>query len=356
MDNLAKTIILSGSKDKAAKAILSLKSSDKSEIKFFNMRQLPNSLAVGIRQKCKVSKFPIDVCGGVGKFDLQSKIDLKEPFVCAVVDVSNAFCPELVLCSSEEGHEGQAGNKIETAFVQGAPEDRSTLYAEQSQEEIDNLIDQNISDDMACQYFDSCARCKYKQAFYAECDGERHVAGKDDQKLANKTDGKEIAKNMSKNTPNIDENDKKNGQGVLTASSAEMNNVSEQNEGEQEEVDQSKDVLSDDATFFEQIKPQIDLLFSKYPSDDKLSSLVPNSKWVKVNYEGTEECYELGIICDEEGREEYICYGIPSPDAQNPPKSLEDYARYLKLSQTDGLWVACQDAKTGETIKLDFGK
>ena len=342
MESLAKTVILSGSKDKDAKAILSLKEGGKGEIKFYNMRDLPKSLAVGIRQKCKVSKFPLNVCGGVGEFNTESKVSVNEPLFCAVVDVSNAFCPELVLCSN--GDKVEDNRKIETAFVQGAPKNRATLYTEDSQDEIENLIDQNLSDDMSCHYYDSCGKCKYKEAFYAECDGEEHI-----YPCSGKAPKQESVRDEKCDACNHND-----------VQVAGKENTESENKVETKVYDKNKELKakrmeSEGEMFFEQIRQQIEILFSKYERDEKLEKLVPNSKWVKVNYEGSDECYELGVICDDNGVEEYVCYGIPSQDSATPPKSLEEYAKYLKLSPTDGLWVACQDAKTGETIKLDFG-
>lgn len=345
MENLARTIILSGNRDKDAKAILSINEGGRGEIKFYNMRELPKSLAVGIRQKSKVSKFPLNICGGVGKFDLESKVRLDEPLFCAVVDVSNAFCPELVLCSS--GEKGEDNKKIETAFVQGKPKDRSSLYEEQSQEEIEGLIDRNLSDDMSCHYYDTCGKCKYKQAFYAECDGETHISPS--------------IENQQPKQINEKKYDNLQGEVFVAGEKNCDENTNQYNKGGsfldgQKTLDAKPQINGQEGRFFEQIKPQIELLFSKYSHDENLENLVPNSKWVKVNYEGGNECYELGIICDEGGKAEYICYGILSRDEKNPPKSLEEYAKYLKLSSDEGLWVACQDANTGETIKLDFEK
>ena len=342
MDNLAKTVILSGNRDKGAKAILSLKGK-KGEIKFYNMRELPKSLAVGIKQSGKVSKFPLNICGGVGIFDSQNKLNVEEPLVCAVVDVSNAFCPELLLCSN--GVEKEENRNIETAFVQGEPEDRSTLYEETTDREIEDLIDQNLKDDLSCHYYDACANCRYKKAFYDECDGQ-----KSGEKATNQTQNvKKCEDNVDKNIVSLSDKDLSTTSHIFDNSSTSNQAVGEQKETHTEEK-------KEEGVFYDQIRPQIEILFSQYPRDEILEKLVPNSRWVKVNYEGNEECYELGVICDDEGKEEYVCYGIPSSDSQNPPKSIEEYAKYLKFSNSDGLWVACQDAKTGETIKLDFDK
>ena len=343
MDNLAKTVILSGNRDKGAKAILSLKGK-KGEIKFYNMRELPKSLAVGIKQSGKVSKFPLNICGGVGVFDSQNKLNVEEPLVCAVVDVSNAFCPELLLCSN--GVEKEENKNIETAFVQGEPEDRSTLYEETTDSEIDDLIDQNLKDDLSCHYYDACANCRYKKAFYEEDNYQKNT-----KVSANQIQNVNNCEDISERKTSLQ--DKK-----LSPKDKELDNSSNSEEPAFEEERNLEDKKEEKAgeIFYDQIRPQIEILFSQYPRDENLEKLVPNSRWVKVNYEGNEECYELGIICDDEGKEEYICYGIPSNDSQNPPKSIEEYAKYLKLSHTEGLWVACQDAKTGETIKLDFDK
>ena len=123
-------------------------------------------------------------------------------------------------------------------------------------------------------------------------------------------------------------------------------------ETDEEEVNQiiDKELKRDD--FFGLIDEQVDELFSKFPLDEKLGSVVPNSKWVRVDYENNGKEYILGLIY-EEGDVKYICYGVPSKFDVAPPPELQPYSQWLQLDGDDGFWVMYQDAKTGDSIIID---
>lgn len=123
-----------------------------------------------------------------------------------------------------------------------------------------------------------------------------------------------------------------------------------------EDTFKMKNNLKDGDIFFDLISDQLEDLFSKYPSEAKLEQLIPNSKWVKVDYENNGSIYVLGLIYDDINLK-YICYGIPGEFSSNPPKELESYSQWLPLDANDvsagGYWVMYQDALTGENIKIE---
>ena len=337
MQNSAKTLILNSSRDNNFKAILNLKSQSNSEIKFYNLKEINKPLALGIKQNSKVIKIPLSVKGDKCDFSIENKINFEQGLICAVVDISNPFCPEIILSGSQNSK--QENNKIETAFTISKPEDSSVLYEKDSQEDIENLIDSNLEDDMKSTYYDSCAKCKYREAFYNEgkscSDKSTQIASNNGIKYLEKKDkldgNKEECDN--KNEENADFNDKKE----------EDNLIKDRNQ---------------EITFYEQIKPQIDALFAKYEKYELLEDIIPNSKWTKIVYDSDGNYYVLGLIFNEQKNVLYICYGLPSRDRNSPPEELKEYAGWLPIDSNNpngnGYFIVCQDAESGKTLKVDL--
>lgn len=106
--------------------------------------------------------------------------------------------------------------------------------------------------------------------------------------------------------------------------------------------------------FFSEIKSQIDLLFKNNEKEEFLESLIPNSKWVKVEYEESGDYYILGLIYEQDELL-YIVYGVPGIYQKMPPKEISGYPIWFPLDankpESFGYWLSYQDAKTGESIK-----
>ena len=55
------------------------------------------------------------------------------------------------------------------------------------------------------------------------------------------------------------------------------------------------------------------------------------------------------------GKEKYICYGVPAPFSKEPPKELKGFCTFIPASVYDlfgnGFWMMFQCAETGECIK-----
>jgi hypothetical protein len=85
-----------------------------------------------------------------------------------------------------------------------------------------------------------------------------------------------------------------------------------------------------------------------------LTRAVANSKWVKIYYSNT-QYYVVGLVYND-GRERYVCYGVPSKYSPIPPKELEGFCSFVPLSvfdmKGDGYWMMFQDAITGNCIRL----
>jgi len=123
-----------------------------------------------------------------------------------------------------------------------------------------------------------------------------------------------------------------------------------------EEIEREIDKnLSEPSDFFDLVGDQIDELFATFPHDENLAKMIPDSKWVRVDYDHTGKEYLLGII-NENGAIKYICYGVPGQFSKAPPKELEKFSQWLPLdlnNPEEGYWVMFQDATTGDSIEID---
>lgn len=103
--------------------------------------------------------------------------------------------------------------------------------------------------------------------------------------------------------------------------------------------------------FYEQIEGQLNALFDKYPRDTHLESLLPFTKWVKVDYENDGRYYVVGIVGE---KPDYICYGIPGVFTPAPPSALDGYCQWLPRDaakpEGEGYWLLYQDAASGESV------
>ncbi|MDR3215927.1 MAG: hypothetical protein LBT55_00740 [Clostridiaceae bacterium] len=105
--------------------------------------------------------------------------------------------------------------------------------------------------------------------------------------------------------------------------------------------------------FYLAVKPQLDEMFVCYPSEETLNNLVPYSRWIKVAVE--DDYYVVGIVSDETGTPEFICYGIHGNFLLKPPEEIRDISEWLPLDPLnkdgDGYWLIYQSAVTGKCMK-----
>lgn len=110
-------------------------------------------------------------------------------------------------------------------------------------------------------------------------------------------------------------------------------------------------------TFFDNIEEQINELFNKYPEDEILKQIIPESKWVKIDYEEKGEYYVVGLLY-ENGKIKYVCYGVPSTKSALPPEDIKGFCEWLPIDTEKedgfGYYITYQDAETGENVKLNY--
>ena len=101
--------------------------------------------------------------------------------------------------------------------------------------------------------------------------------------------------------------------------------------------------------FYDRMSADIEKIFAAYPKEEGLENAMEGSRWAKINY-GAGKYYVFGVLSIE-GIPRYICYGVPSNDGQNPPKSLESCASFMPV-KGGGYWIMYQDAHTGVSVKI----
>lgn len=112
-------------------------------------------------------------------------------------------------------------------------------------------------------------------------------------------------------------------------------------------------VTYDGTNFYQAVKPQLDEMFVRYPAEERLNAVVPNSKWVRIDVDD-DDYYVLGVLFDL-SEPTFICYGIPGLRSVAPPAEIADVSVWLPLdnahSDGAGFWVIYQSAHNGKCIK-----
>ena len=107
--------------------------------------------------------------------------------------------------------------------------------------------------------------------------------------------------------------------------------------------------------FFDQVKTELEDLFLRFPSEDSLEKCFNDSRWVKIQY-SENKYYVVGLI-KENGKEKYVCYGVPANYSKNPPKELAGYCSFIPKSIFapfgEGYWIMFQDANNGTCVHLE---
>ena len=100
--------------------------------------------------------------------------------------------------------------------------------------------------------------------------------------------------------------------------------------------------------YYAKVQGDLRALFEQYPPEEELAACIPYSRWAKIAFARGKH-YAVGVISDE-GRPQYICYGVPAERLSEPPKALRGFCSFMPLSVFDlhgkGYWMMFQDADT----------
>ena len=114
-----------------------------------------------------------------------------------------------------------------------------------------------------------------------------------------------------------------------------------------------REEFSKDHPYYETARQELEEVLLKFPSEENLERNLPESRFVKINY-SQDKYYVVGVV-KEDGKEKYVCYGIPAKYSTEPPKELKGFCSFIPLSifdlNGDGYWMMFQDAISGECVK-----
>lgn len=333
-----RTLILNdiNNKNSNKKGVITLENDNniiKGQLKLYNFVNYPQEVSLGVASAENIVKVPIKINDNVINFEIKENINLQEKISCAMVDISRITNPQIIV-GGTSNYLNDWADRVEQAFVQDAKVLEKDEIYENNIQEIEKEISTVLREDKEYKDCSMCVGCKYKEAFYNAQDVQTpgsltiedchngNVA-KINQILATATLGGEEEKNQK---------------------------VKEDQKEQEENIPPQKE---EQLEFYEQIKDQIDDLFKNHSREESLELIIPNSKWVRVEYQDVEGHYVMGLIYDQDTLR-FISYGLPSKDNKTPPQDLEEYAQWIPMqNESMGYWVVYQNAKDGQSIKIE---
>ena len=300
-----KSIVLTSASDGDEKAVLSIQCDNNmltGKLRLYNFGVEPRGIiSLGIFDKNRVIKAGLTKISSM-LFSFQTQLEkIPDKFSCAVVNFVGGE-PAPILYGNSEGicdKEDIFENVISAlSGVKSVSETEKVLdkygidFDDDEKDIIDKTITQCINE--KC---DSCENCKYKQFYFSHYKAF-------------------------------------------------------QQEEQEEPVDNN---LEDSKkTFFQEISSQVEKLFEKNPPEEYLQDLIPESKWVKVQFEDSGDYYVFGLVYQDEELK-YVCYGVPGVYQKQAPRELSGYPVWFPLDDSKregfGYWLTYQDAKSGESVK-----
>lgn len=297
-----KSVVLSGNGNQ--KAVLALEEEGgnlSGRVRLYNFPNEPQGIiSLGLYIDGKVVKAGLTRSSSMLYTFKSLSLPMPKEFSCAVVNFAGGQSEAILYGNSDgainqEEVYGAVINALQGVSkmtdVEKTLDEHGIDYDDELKEEIDKAIEDEFEKN-------SCAKCKYRQYFF-------------------------------EHNP------------TQTLSNAEM---------------QEEEVIPPDEkpTFYDEIKSQIDNLFSSSPTENYLQEMIPGSKWVKVEFDNGGDYYVLGLLYEED-KLKYICYGVPGIYQKNPPKQLSGYPVWFPLDRENaegfGYWLTYQDAESGESIK-----
>ena len=305
-----KTIILSNSNNintNSPKGILTLSRQDNKilgKIRLYNISTLPTNSKIGLYINETVYTSNIIKKPHHFEFILDENIDITQSIYCAIIDNSSGS-KTVVL----------EGGSFNGFCFADSPID---AVLEAKDEQLDKEIDEALSID-ECNNCKDCTNCEYKKFFYQ-----------------NQTNYNDTSMQSTENvTSNIE---------MYTNIEEEKSTKSSKNEED----------VSEQLTFLNEIIYQLDEMFAKYPSEDILNSIIPDSKFIKVD---GEKPYVLGAMYENKLLK-YIAYGVPATYNSLPPADLGQHYQWLPLNpndmMSDGYYMIYQDATNGTIVEINF--
>lgn len=301
-----KSIVLSDMQNTNKKAVLTLEESGGyvgGSVRLYNFsNDIAGILSLGIYVDNKVYKAGLSKKSPMFYEFFVELNAIPNKFSCAVINFQNAEMKPILYGTSDGNDENIYGEIISEISGQSTYQKTSDLldrydvdFDHAEKVEIEKEIDTNLCEEK------NCENCIYKKYFY------------ENQKNEKNTQNLNMASNF--------------------------------------EVEKEEKIL-----FFDKLKPQIDKLFEKNPMENNLQKIIPDSKWVKIEYEDDGDFYVFGLLYDKNSNVKYVCYGVPAVYEEEPPKELSGFPIWTPLDKENqrgfGYWLTYQDAETGEPVKV----
>lgn len=294
---IKKSLVLNSPNHDNKKAVLSIEGNEENltgRVRLYNFGILPKGiLTLGVYVGGKVHKAGLTHQSGMlYTFLLDSNVFDKD-FSCAIINIYNGEVSP-ILFGASQGKRTNLDQVVQA--IKGAENVKEVEqvlddFGVDYDEEEKAEIEKALDEEFSCP---DCQNCKYKQYFYSK-------------QLADVPE-KEIEDLPKKVQPK---------------------------------------------SFYEELKPQIEKLFSENKQEDYLEKIFQNSKWVRVNLQN-DDYYVFGLIFENENVK-YICYGVPGVYQKNPPRELSGSPSWLALDSQNregfGYWLSYQDAQSGENVK-----
>lgn len=292
--SLRKSLVLNSVDQSKEKAVLTIEGDSenlKGRVRLYNFGVLPKGiLTLGIYSNGKVYKAGLTHQSGMLYTFLVDENVFNDQFSCAVVNVFNGLIKPILFGSSQGKSEGLS--QVVKAIKSAENIDQVEQVLDEYGVDFEDEEKAEIEQAIDKEFeCDACKNCKYKQYFYS----------------------------------------------------------TQMAEGQEQEIQEPKE----NKNFYQELKPQIEKLFSQNKEEEYLEKIFPNSKWVRVALEN-DDYYVFGLI-KSEGSVKYICYGVPGVFQKTPPRELSGFPSWLPLdSQNEegfGYWLTYQDVESGESVK-----
>ncbi|MBQ8522840.1 MAG: hypothetical protein IJ458_04215 [Clostridia bacterium] len=370
-----KTIILSNSENltsNAPKGILTLSKENsmvKGKIRLYNLSYLPQSTKIGLYINESVHIYPIVKKNNYYEFDINNNIDISQSIYCALIDTSNN---KKVLLE---------GGSFNGFYFTDSPFD---AVLEAKDEQLEQNIDNALKEIEPCEKC-NCSDCEYKKFFYDNhsqsnnsnlnssnknnisqhnCDIENTYFN---STLENNVPQFEVVDSIQSNIIDklnnelIDDINNHNFNFDKCESDVITNNLVNDTlrtnkerhvKDEISKLNNSKN--NEKLEFLNDIIYQLDEMFERYPNDEVLTNIIPNSRFISVDGDNP---YVLGVIYEDDMLK-YIAYGVPAQYNSLPPKDFGRHYQWLPLNprdvMSDGYFMIYQDALNGNIVEIDF--
>lgn len=337
-----KTIILSNSQNiasNAPKGILTLSKDNsyiKGKIRLYNLQLLPTSAKIGLYindnvQICTLTKKPNHY-----EFEINENIDITQSLYCAIIDTANN---KQVLLE---------GGSFNGFYFSDSPFD---AVLEAKDEDLEKTIDTALKSVDTCEKCD-CENCEYKKYFYQQYS---NLDKAQDNFATNQLNQSNDTSDTQTPIQEFQQDVIETLQNEIIEEIPSMDKLENYIDDTNKDFDNQTDLNErEKLEFLNDVIYQLDEMFTRYPEDEVLNSIIPNSKFIRVD---GERPYVLGVIYENKMMK-FIAYGTPAQYNSLPPSDLGQHYQWLPLNPrdtlSDGYFMIYQDATTGSIVEINF--